>query len=88
MGTGSCTSGYGRRDDLATLLDGASDKRLTLVTLAVVLAAYEATLDRQSWRHDGGCAEKHYLQYLESLGYQLCDVERLAAGLPPLDQEP
>jgi ParB family transcriptional regulator, chromosome partitioning protein len=31
--------GYTRRADLATLLDGASDKRLTLVTLAVVMAA-------------------------------------------------
>jgi hypothetical protein len=61
--------------------------RLTLITLAVILAAYEAALDRHSWRHDGGCAEKHYLQFLDELGYQLCDVERLAAGLEPRDNE-
>lgn len=79
--------GYTRRADLATLLDGASDKRLTLVTLAVLMAAYEAALDRHSWRRNDGCMEKHYLIYLDSLGYQLCDVERLAAGLERLDQE-
>jgi hypothetical protein len=45
--------GYGRREDLAALLDGANDKRLILVTLAVVLAAYEAALDRQSGRQQG-----------------------------------
>jgi len=76
--------GYTRRDDLATLLDGASDKRLALVTLAVVMAAYEAALDRHSWRGDDGCPERHYLRYLDTLGYTLCDVERLAAGLEPL----
>jgi ParB family transcriptional regulator, chromosome partitioning protein len=63
--------GYGCRQDLATLLDGASDKRLTLVTLAVVMAAYEAALDRHSWRHDNGCPEQHYLRYLDTLGYTL-----------------
>jgi ParB family transcriptional regulator, chromosome partitioning protein len=76
--------GYTRREDLATLLDGASDKRLMLVTLAVVMAAYEAALDGHSWRHDDGCPEQHYLRYLDTLGYNLCDVERLAAGLDPL----
>jgi hypothetical protein len=38
--------GLTRRDDLATLPAGARDKRLTLVTLAVVMAAYEAALNR------------------------------------------
>jgi len=78
--------GYTRRADLATL-DGVSERRLTLVTLAIVLAAYEAAPDRHAWRQDGGCTEKHHLKYLDSLGYQLCDVARLAAGLEPLDQE-
>jgi hypothetical protein len=79
--------GYGRRDDLATLLDGASDKRLTLVTRAVVLAAYEAMLDGTPADTTTGGAEQHYLQYLDSPGYPLCNVEGLAAGLPPLDHE-
>ena len=79
--------GYTRRDDLATLLDGASDKRLTPVTLAVVMAAYEAALDRHSWRHENGCSGQHYLRYLDTLGYTLCDVERLAAGLEALNHD-
>ena len=79
--------GYTRREDLTTLLDGASDKRLTVVTLAVVMAAYEAALDRHSWRRENGCSEKHYLRYLDTLGYTLCDVERLAAGLQPLTND-
>jgi hypothetical protein len=74
---------YQRAQDLATLTDGASDKRLTLITLATIMTAYEAALDRHSWRHQGGCPEKQYLNYLDALGYQLSDIERLAAGLEP-----
>ena len=74
--------GYYRFDrDLATLTTGASDKRLTLITLGVIMAAYENALDRHSWRQSGGCTEKHYLLYLDQLGYQLSAVERLAAGI-------
>jgi hypothetical protein len=51
------------------------------------MAAHEAALDRHSWRHDNGCPEQHYLRYLDTLGYTLCDVERLAAGLEPLDEQ-
>ena len=61
--------------------------RHTVVTLAVVIAAYDTALDWHSWRHDGGCAENHYLTYLDPRGYRLSDVERLAAGLEPHDQE-
>ena len=75
---------YRRGQDLATLTEGATDKRLTVITLAVIMASYEDALDRHSWRHDGGCTEKHYLLYLDQLGYQLNDVERLAAGLEPM----
>lgn len=49
------------------------------------MAAYEAALDRHSRRHEDGRAEKHYLRYLDSPGYHLRDVERLAAGIGPLD---
>ena len=73
--------GYRRAQDLATITIGVTDKRLIHITLATIMAAYEDALDRQSWRRDGGCTEKHYLQYLDGLGYQLSDVERLAAGL-------
>jgi ParB family chromosome partitioning protein len=76
---------YRRAQDLATLTDGASDKRLTLITLATIVAAYENALDRHSWRHDNGCPERLYLHYLDTLGYHLSDVERLAAGLQSND---
>jgi hypothetical protein len=33
------------------------------------------------WRHNGGCLERHYLKYLDTLGYQLSSVDRVAAGL-------
>jgi ParB family chromosome partitioning protein len=78
---GSAYPAYRRSRDLATLTDAATDKRPTLITLGVVMAAYENALDRQSWRRDGGCTEKHYLRYLNSRGYQLSDVERLAADI-------
>lgn len=77
--------GYRRAADLTTLTEGASDKRFILITLAIIMAAYENVLDRHSWRRDGGCTEKHYLQYLDTLGYQLSDVERLAAGFHPAE---
>ena len=67
--------------DLPTLTEGASEKRLTHIALATILAAYEDVLDRHSWRHNGGCTERHYPQYLDTLGYQLSDVEQLAAGV-------
>jgi hypothetical protein len=36
-----------------------------------------------SRRRGNGCPEKHYLLYLDALGYQLSDVEQLAAGIEP-----
>ena len=50
------------------------------------MAAYENALDRHSWRHDNGCPERHYPQYVDTLGYELSAVERLAARLPSAPQ--
>jgi ParB family transcriptional regulator, chromosome partitioning protein len=54
-------SGYGKRETLAPLTDGASDKRLVVITLGLVLAANKDNLIRQSWRSDNGCEAKQYL---------------------------
>ena len=78
---------YRRAKDLATLADGATDKRLTLITLATIMAAYENTLDRHSWRREDGCDEKYYLLYLAELGYALSEVEQFAAGTATLDAD-
>lgn len=73
---------YSRGADLATLLDGASDKRLSLVTVAVVLAAYEEALDRHSWRATNGCprAELPALRRLARLPALRCRAPRRRHG--------
>jgi hypothetical protein len=53
--------------------------------VATIMAAYEDVLDRQAWRCGSGCPEKQYLLYLEELGCQLSEVERLAAGVGPVE---
>jgi hypothetical protein len=57
-----------------------SDKRLTLVTLAEAWPHTKRRWTRNSWQHDEGCAGKHYLTYIDSLGYQLCYVEHPIGG--------
>jgi ParB family transcriptional regulator, chromosome partitioning protein len=76
----------GRRKDLETLLDGASDKRLTVITLGLLLVGLEKSLHRMCWRGNTIDAQRRYLRFLGDNGYPLCDVERLAAGLPETDQ--
>lgn len=67
------------RGTVTKALKGASDGRAQVIALAQVLAAYEATLTRDSWRGDGKTnACGRYLQFIELAGYQLSDVERFA----------
>lgn len=73
-------SGHRRGQLLADLC--TTEGRATMVTLVMILAAYEDALPRDSWRRsDPGPAE--YLRYLESEGYELSEVEQRACGKKP-----
>ncbi|NUR59338.1 MAG: ParB N-terminal domain-containing protein [Catenulispora sp.] len=64
---------------LAALLDTASESRAQVITLAVILGAYEAGTSRQSWRSVSP-ATARYLEFLAANGYELSDVEKRACG--------
>lgn len=67
--------------DLTPHLKNASADRALLLALVQVLANYESHLTKDSWRGDGTSnGTGRYLRYLESIGYPLSDVERVAIG--------
>jgi len=70
-------------DVLTGLIGPASEARAHVLTLGVVLAAYEAATSVQSW-HTVQVATSRYLTYLDECGYTLSDVERRACGQDPL----
>lgn len=80
---GVACGAYGRSVELAALVDKATDSRALLLTLVMVLAAYEARTDRNDWRTLRPSTGR-YLRYLGSLGYMRADVERRACGEDPL----
>ncbi|MFG1872106.1 ParB/RepB/Spo0J family partition protein [Micromonospora arborensis] len=56
-----------------------TEGRAAMVTLVMILAAYEESLPRDAWRRsDPGPTE--YLRYLESEGYELSEVEQRACA--------
>jgi ParB family chromosome partitioning protein len=65
--------------DSLALNDATSDNRAQVVTLALVLAAYEADTGTHSWRNPDFVTGR-YLQFLAAHGYELSEVERLACG--------
>ncbi len=72
-----------RQAQIAGLLDGATERRAEMVTLGMVLAAFEDNTGKHSWRNvDPSTAA--YLRFLAEHGYGLSDVERLACGETPL----
>lgn len=74
---------YGINPGIPALIDKASEQRAQVITLALVLGAYEANTDTASWRRvDAGT--RRYLQFLAECGYALSDVERRACGEQPL----
>jgi len=76
-------AGYGRgAAGVLGLLEGASERRAEVVTLALVLAAYEDATGKHSWRHVDP-ATARYLQFLTDAGYTPSAVERLASGHQP-----
>ncbi len=82
------SGGYGTNSALSRFIGEASDARAQVLSLAIVLAAYEDNTHTGSWRSvDPGTA--HCLLFLEQCAYTLRNVERRAAGLDPLpDAEP
>jgi ParB family chromosome partitioning protein len=62
-------------DDLNAALNDATDARAQMITLALVLGAYEADMDVHEWRHRNTYAAR-YLSQLTTWGYELSEIER------------
>ena len=71
-----------KRADLPALAAQATDARAQVLGLAVVLAALEESVTRESWRTPAEAA-KRYFTFLAEHGYQLSDVEALVLGRKP-----
>jgi ParB family chromosome partitioning protein len=69
----------------STWLKGASETRAQVVTLMLILTAYEAFTNRGNWRSKPAQTQR-YLLWLQDQGYTLSDVERMAAQLPALNE--
>ena len=69
------------RLELAAAAEKATDGRAQVIALGVILAALEASITREAWRNPQP-ADKRYLRFLASFGYQLSDVEQLVIGKP------
>jgi ParB family chromosome partitioning protein len=63
------------------LATAATPARAGMLTLGLLLAGIESTLDRYSWRSPTRTT-RSYLSALERWGYSLSDVERLTATEP------
>ena len=76
---------YGFADKLRDIADGCSDARGEVIALGMVLASYEDNTDNGSaWKCVSGSTQR-YLLFLQECGYELSDVERIAAGLTTVD---
>ena len=69
------------RIDLATTAEKATDGRAQVIALGIILAALEGSITREAWRTPQP-ADKRYLRFLVTLGYQLSDVEQFVLGQP------
>jgi ParB family chromosome partitioning protein len=73
--------GYGKEwtSELQKLVAAATPDRAQVLTLGMMLCAFEAGTSRESWRtiNEGTV---RYLRFIESEGYVLSDVERRACG--------
>lgn len=77
---------WGNSEVISSLADSTTtDKRALMVTLGLMFALAEASMDEQSWRDETGCTARRYLRFLIDNGYQACNVERRAAGLPEIE---
>jgi len=69
--------GYGgNRADLAHMIDKATDGRSQVIALGLVLAAYEQSLNVQTWRYPAAATTAaRYLNLLAGWGYGLSEIE-------------
>jgi ParB family chromosome partitioning protein len=75
-----------RRAAMQKLGKDVTDKRRTVLLLALVIGGNEKALSRSSWRPEHrkpneGCPQREYLRFIINHGYPACTVERMAAGL-------
>ncbi|MDF1480354.1 hypothetical protein PYV02_14810 [Leifsonia sp. H3M29-4] len=84
LGLDTSYRGYGK----SVLADLVADQpqKAGLVTLAIVLGAYESGTSRNTWRSPDA-EGKSYLLQLETWGYALSPVERIGAGYDVGDDE-
>lgn len=83
-------SPYGH-ERVTALIDGASDPRGQVITLALILAGIEVGTGPHTWRRDSyqrsESSTDRYLRFLASIGYDLAPIERAALGEDVDDSE-
>jgi hypothetical protein len=62
-------------DALINTLSNASDVRAQVITLALVLSAFEATLGVHTWRNSNASAARYFTQ-IATWGYELSEIEQ------------
>ncbi|HEY3630588.1 MAG TPA: ParB/RepB/Spo0J family partition protein [Jatrophihabitantaceae bacterium] len=67
------------RDVIAASAADATDARAQVLALAVVLGDIEEATSTDTWRHSSDTVRR-YFAFLVANGYELADVEKLAAG--------
>lgn len=80
------SSGYQDREAFTELATKASEKRALMITLGIVLGAYEAALMGHEWRstnYPSSTPAIRYFRYLQLLGYELAPIELRACGETP-----
>ncbi len=69
--------GLSSREAIEQAAAAATDARALLISLVVVLAAYEDATGVHTWRSDSGTSRR-YFGWLADNGYPLSEVEALA----------
>lgn len=79
LGSGATASGGPAR---AVVTETTTVARAQMVSLVILLAAYEHAMTDNDWRYDN-TATTRYLRFLAAQGYGLADVEMRACGEQP-----
>jgi ParB family chromosome partitioning protein len=82
--TGAAQTGSRSDGTLGEYAEAATANRTQMISLGLVLAAYEDATHRNLWRSKEQWAAR-YLTFLAECGYVLSAVEHRACGLNPAD---